>query len=73
MVEINECPDEEMAIEDGKDENEQTRSRVFEQLKPYCLELLELLQHPDKHSSAIPSLLQFLRQSPPDSFQPFFE
>ncbi|GMN56495.1 hypothetical protein TIFTF001_025616 [Ficus carica] len=73
MVEINECPDEETAIEDGKDENEQTRSRVFEQLKPYCLELLELLQHPDKHSSAIPSLLQFLRQSPPDSFQPFFD
>ncbi|XP_024019137.1 uncharacterized protein LOC21399286 isoform X2 [Morus notabilis] len=78
MVEINDCPEEATtAMEDDKDEEEGggggTRSRMFEKLKPYCLELLELLQNPKKHSSAIPSLLEFLRQSPPDSLQPFFD
>ncbi|KAM1570897.1 hypothetical protein ACFX10_035845 [Malus domestica] len=49
------------------------RSRVFTQLKAYCFELLELLQNPKKHSSALSSLLHFLRQSPPHALQPFFD
>ncbi|KAM1032274.1 hypothetical protein ACFX2I_035867 [Malus domestica] len=49
------------------------RSRVFTQLKACCFELLELLQNPKKHSSALSSLLHFLRQSPPHALQPFFD
>ncbi|OMO55316.1 hypothetical protein CCACVL1_27310 [Corchorus capsularis] len=54
-------------------EEEEERSKLFLQLKPYCLELLELAQNPKKHSSAIPALLHLLRSSPPDSLQPFFD
>ncbi|XP_062115745.1 uncharacterized protein LOC133829920 [Humulus lupulus] len=71
MVEIDDYQEPAEAIED--DEGKRMESGVFEQLKPYCLELLVLLQHPKKHSPAIPSLLQFLRQSPPDALQPFFD
>lgn len=52
---------------------EQGRSQVFTQLKSYCFELLELFQNPKKSSSSISSLLQFLRQTPSHSLQPFFE
>ncbi|XP_004295659.1 PREDICTED: uncharacterized protein LOC101290940 [Fragaria vesca subsp. vesca] len=52
---------------------EQGRSRVFTQLKSYCFELLELFQNPKKSSSSISSLLQFLRQTPSHSLQPFFD
>jgi hypothetical protein len=48
---------------------------VFSQLKPYCLDLLQLLQNPNptSFSSSIPSLVQFLHDSPPPSLQPFFD
>lgn len=59
--------------EEVEEEEERRRSGVFAQIKPYCLELLELYQNPKKHSSALPSLLQLLRQSPPHTLQPFFE
>ncbi|XP_021300339.1 uncharacterized protein LOC110428748 [Herrania umbratica] len=52
---------------------EEERSKLFLQLKPYCLELLELSQNPKNHSSAIPALLRLLRSSPPGSLQPFFD
>ncbi|GLU04997.1 hypothetical protein SLE2022_221220 [Rubroshorea leprosula] len=57
---------------DGDDEEPQGSS-LFVLLKPYCLELLEVLQNPNKHSSAIPALLELLRSSPPDALQPFFD
>lgn len=56
------------------DEDEQTRrSRVFAQLKPYCLELLELCQNPKKDASSLSSLIQLLSHSPPHVLQPFFK
>ncbi|PON90723.1 Coatomer beta subunit [Trema orientale] len=73
MVEIDDYHPEQAAAAMEDDEAERMRSGVFEQLKPYCLDLLELLQNPKKHSSAVPSLLQFLRQSPPEALQPFFD
>ncbi|GKV29316.1 hypothetical protein SLEP1_g38253 [Rubroshorea leprosula] len=55
------------------DDEEPQGSSLFVLLKPYCLELLEVLQNPNKHSSAIPALLELLRSSPPDALQPFFD
>uniref|UniRef100_A0A7N2N1V0 Uncharacterized protein n=1 Tax=Quercus lobata TaxID=97700 RepID=A0A7N2N1V0_QUELO len=55
------------------EEEDARRSSVFAELKPYCLELLELLQNPTKHSSAIPALLQLFRSSHPSALQPFFD
>ncbi|KAL4303341.1 hypothetical protein GQ457_10G015910 [Hibiscus cannabinus] len=52
---------------------EEDRSKIFLQLKPYCLELLELSQNPKKHASSLPALLHLLRSSPPNSLQPFFD
>ncbi|WCJ23816.1 ARM repeat superfamily protein [Euphorbia peplus] len=49
------------------------KTSVFSKLKSYCLELLSLLQNPRKDSSSISSLLLFLRTSPPDALQPFFD
>ncbi|CAL1409398.1 unnamed protein product [Linum trigynum] len=50
------------------------RSSVFSRLKPYCLELFELLQNPSNHnSSAIPSLLEFLRACSSTDLQPFVD
>ncbi|PQM38627.1 uncharacterized protein Pyn_06456 [Prunus yedoensis var. nudiflora] len=60
-------------IDEIVDPAEEERSRVFTQLKAYCFELLELLQNPKKHSSALSSLLHFLRQSPSHALQPFFD
>nr|XP_023923116.1 uncharacterized protein LOC112034529 [Quercus suber] len=55
------------------EEEDARRSSVFAELKPYCVELLELLQNPTKHSSAIPALLQLFRSSRPSALQPFFD
>ncbi|KAI5332614.1 hypothetical protein L3X38_022743 [Prunus dulcis] len=60
-------------IDEIVDPAEEERSRVFTQLKAYCFELLELLQNPKKHSSSLSSLLHFLRQSPSQALQPFFD
>ncbi|KAL1088800.1 hypothetical protein V6Z11_D08G276000 [Gossypium hirsutum] len=59
--------------EEEEEDDDEERSRIFSQLKPYCLELLELSQNPKKHASSIPALLHLLRSSPPNSLQPFFE
>ncbi|KAI3414905.1 uncharacterized protein J3R85_015707 [Psidium guajava] len=55
------------------EEEAEKRSRVFAELKPYCLDLLDLVQHPKKRSPTLSALLCFLRDSPPDSLQPFFD
>ncbi|XP_038887282.1 uncharacterized protein LOC120077473 isoform X3 [Benincasa hispida] len=49
------------------------RSGVFAELKPYCLELLQLLQQPKKHSSSIHSMFKLLRKTPTTSLQPCFD
>nr|KJB26971.1 hypothetical protein B456_004G269300 [Gossypium raimondii] len=59
--------------EEEEEEDDEERSRIFSQLKPYCLELLELSQNPKKHASSIPALLHLLRSSPPNSLHPFFD
>ncbi|XP_019055258.1 PREDICTED: uncharacterized protein LOC104608996 isoform X2 [Nelumbo nucifera] len=51
--------------------NDETLSEVFSHLKPYCLELLELLQNPKKNVKAVSELAEFLRRAPPDALQPF--
>ncbi|XP_065863276.1 uncharacterized protein [Euphorbia lathyris] len=59
--------------DDDEAEVSQQRASVFSKLKAYCLELLALLQNPRKDSSTLSSLLQFLRTSPSDDVQPFFD
>ncbi|OVA08901.1 hypothetical protein BVC80_901g20 [Macleaya cordata] len=48
-------------------------SRIFSQLKPYCLDLLEFLQNPKKNVSSISELSLFLSQAPPHTLQPFLD
>ncbi|KAG7955252.1 hypothetical protein I3843_11G060800 [Carya illinoinensis] len=62
--------DEEVQELEGE---EATRSSMFSQLKPHCVELLDLVQNPNKHSYAIPAMLQILRTSQPSVLQPFFD
>jgi hypothetical protein len=62
--------EEEVQAQEGE---EGSRSRVFSQLKPYCVELLELVENPKKLTPVIPALLQFLGSSPPSALQHFFE
>ncbi|GLT63585.1 hypothetical protein SLA2020_361410 [Shorea laevis] len=57
---------------DGDDEEPQGSS-LFMLLKLYYRELLELSQNPNKHSSAIPALLELLRSFSPDALQPFYD
>ena len=59
--------------QESYEEVEQLQSGDFEQLKSYCLELLELVSNPKKHSPVIPAMLHFLQNSPPANLQPFFE
>ncbi|XP_018815607.2 uncharacterized protein LOC108987186 [Juglans regia] len=55
-------------------EGEEARSSsIFSQLKAHCVELLDLVQNPNKHSYAIPAMLQILRTSQPSVLQPFFD
>ena len=61
-------------VNEEEDENIISSGVVFSQLKPYCLDLLQLLQNPNpSSSSSIPSLVQFLHDSHPSSLQPFFD
>lgn len=64
--------DEEEEVQEEEGE-EGSRSSVFSQLKPYCVELLELVENPKKQSSVIPAMLLFLGSSPSSALQPFFE
>ncbi|KAF9678708.1 hypothetical protein SADUNF_Sadunf07G0063200 [Salix dunnii] len=60
--------------EEEEEENIISSGVMFSQLKPYCLDLLQLLQNPNpSSSSSIPSLVQFLHDSHPPSLQPFFD
>ncbi|GAB4854735.1 hypothetical protein Ancab_023321 [Ancistrocladus abbreviatus] len=67
----------EVAMEDDYNENsveeDTTQSFVFSQLKSCCLELLELVQTPNKRSPALPRLLQLLHAAPPDALQHLFD
>ncbi|KAE8691313.1 hypothetical protein F3Y22_tig00110890pilonHSYRG00819 [Hibiscus syriacus] len=55
----------------GEEDDERSKKKL--QLKPYCLELLELSQNPKKHASSIPALLHLLRSSPSNSLQLFLD
>ncbi|KAI3496636.1 hypothetical protein L1887_39007 [Cichorium endivia] len=54
---------------------EERQSGGFPELKGYCLELLELLRNPNNKNSAsaISHLRHFIRRSPPNALQPFFD
>lgn len=64
--------DEEEEVQEEEGE-EGSRSSVFSQLKPYCVELLELVENPKKQPSVIPAMLLFLGSSPSSALQPFFD
>lgn len=54
---------------------EEHQSGGFPELKGYCLQLLELLRNPNNKNSAsaISHLHHFIRRSPPNALQPFFD
>lgn len=53
--------------------SEAEKSSTFSELKAYGIELLQILQNPNKHSSSLTSFLNFLQNSPHQSLQSFFE
>ncbi|KAJ4705806.1 ARM repeat superfamily protein [Melia azedarach] len=53
--------------------SEAEKSSTFSELKAYGIELLQILQNPNKNSSSLTSFLNFLQNSPPESLQPFFD
>ncbi|CAI9756733.1 unnamed protein product [Fraxinus pennsylvanica] len=64
------------AITGGVEEEEENMkdSTIFSELKHYCIQLLDVLQNPNKiPSSTFSQLLHLLQGSPPDSLQPFFD
>ncbi|CAA3017117.1 Inorganic phosphate transporter 1-4 [Olea europaea subsp. europaea] len=63
------------AITGGVEEGENLKdSNIFSELKHYCIQLLDVVQNPNKiPSSTFSQLLHLLQRSPPDSLQPFFD
>ncbi|GMP64718.1 hypothetical protein CsSME_00025858 [Camellia sinensis var. sinensis] len=61
--------------EEGEEEvfEEEARTRRFSELKNYCLDLLDLLQNPNKNPSSLSQLHDFLSRSAPHTLQPFFD
>ncbi|XP_043712910.1 uncharacterized protein LOC122661552 [Telopea speciosissima] len=53
--------------------DEETLSRVFSELKVFSLNLLDLLQNPKKDVRTISELAEFLRGTPAEALQPFFD
>ncbi|XP_022952363.1 uncharacterized protein LOC111455069 isoform X1 [Cucurbita moschata] len=70
IVDINSLNEEQNTEESNEGVQ---RNGVFAMLKPCCVELLELLQKPKKHSSSIHSMLELLRKTSPTSLQPCFD
>ncbi|KAG1362012.1 putative TELO2-interacting protein [Cocos nucifera] len=56
--------------EEGGIPGDETLERVFSRLKPYCVDLLELVRNPKKKASFLPEMTDFLRHAPPDALQP---
>lgn len=70
MAEVEECSGSlNSTVVDGNDWS----TTLFSQLKSFSVQLLELLQCPEKNSPAPSQLLQLLRQSPPTALQALFE
>lgn len=70
MAEVEECSGSlNSTVVDGNDWS----TTLFSQLKTLSVQLLELLQCPEKNSPAPSQLLQLLRQSPPSALQALFE
>ncbi|XP_042499486.1 uncharacterized protein LOC122077580 [Macadamia integrifolia] len=53
--------------------DEETLSRVFSQLKAFSVNLLDLLQNPKKDVRTLSELAEFLRRTPAEALQPFFD
>ncbi|KAF6164750.1 hypothetical protein GIB67_041002 [Kingdonia uniflora] len=63
-----------LSVTTDRDElEEETLSRVFSQLKPYCLDILQLVQNPKSKANSVSELYQFLRETPSQYLQPFFD
>lgn len=60
-------------IVDGVDEEDTENIALFIELKHHCVQLLDLLQNPEKDHSFLSHLLHLLRKSSPLSLQPLFE
>ncbi|KAK9101473.1 hypothetical protein Scep_024903 [Stephania cephalantha] len=57
---------------------DETLTRVFAQLKPYCVDLLSLLQNPrnqkrKSNAKSLSEFLELLRRTQPGDLQPFFD
>lgn len=61
------------AVADEAEEENAQNSALFIELKHYCVQLLDLLQNPNKHHSFLSHLLHLLQRSSPLSLQPLFE
>lgn len=70
MADVEECSGSfNSAVAGGNDWS----TTLFSQLKSLSVQLLELLQCPEKNSPAPSQLLQLLRQSPPTALQSLFD
>lgn len=61
------------AIADEADEENTQNSGLFLELKHYCVQLLDLIQNPNKDHSFLSHLLHLLQRSSPLSLQPLFD
>ncbi|KAJ6846927.1 uncharacterized protein M6B38_283970 [Iris pallida] len=50
--------------------SDEALEKVFSRLKPYCVDLLDLLRNPKKSPSFLRDMADFLRQAPPEALQP---
>ncbi|KAL5697581.1 hypothetical protein ACHQM5_028707 [Ranunculus cassubicifolius] len=64
-------------MEEEDDEDETLKTRVFSNLKPYCINLLQLLQNPNHNhknvSKDISLLHDFIQKTPSHALQPFLD
>lgn len=61
------------AVADEAEEENAQNSALFIELKHYCVQLLDLLQNPNKNHSFLSHLLHLLQRSSPLSLQPLFD
>ncbi|KAK9099457.1 hypothetical protein Syun_026502 [Stephania yunnanensis] len=70
--------DHEETLETPITSPDETLTRVFAQLKPYCVDLLSLLQNPrnqkrKSNAKSLSEFLELLRRTQPGDLQPFFD
>ncbi|URE37306.1 TELO2 interacting protein 1 [Musa troglodytarum] len=59
-----------MEWRDEETHSEESLMLVFSRLKPYCLDLLDLVRNPKKDASFLAEMADFLRRAPAAALQP---